>query len=152
MSKVGKLDAVTEYANQLILTEVVDEVAHNIPYPQIWYWHAPIPRHLRTLILDLDNMAADFREPFERSIPPELFIPNRLTLSTNFALDVLLYTSFISPEQEIKQGVHLIPIAQRDRFRVRKQAKLHKLPHWDLSVIELAKMNFTNNVTSFYKS
>ena len=152
MSSAVKLDAVIEYANRLIVSDVVEEVVYEIPYRQVWKWHSPLPLPYRGLIRKLDKMTAHNREAFDAALPPEAFIPNKLCFATNFAIDFFLYTKFIDHDAWMKHECHVIQVAAKDRLRVRRFAKAHDLPHMDLSMITPTAVSFKNKIASLYKA
>lgn len=152
MSKTKSLDGVTEYANRLIISEVVEEVVYEIPYRQVWKWHSPLPKPYGALIRKLDKMTAHNRNAFDAALPPEVFIPNRLCFATNFAIDFFIYTKFIDHNAWMKHECHVIQVATKDRMRVRKHAKSHNLPHMDLSMITPTAVSFKNKIASLYRA
>ena len=93
MSEVKSLDGVTEYANRLIQSEVVDEVSVTTPYPQVWKWHSPLPKPFREIFQKMDEVTTNNLKAFAAALPPEALIPNKLVFATNFEVDFFFYAN-----------------------------------------------------------
>lgn len=152
MSEVKSLDGVTEYANRLIQSAVVEEVSVTTPYPQVWKWHSPLPKPLREIFQKMDEMTVNNLKAFAAALPPEALIPNKLVFATNFEVDFFFYAKFFEVDAYIKKECHAIEVATKDRLRVRKHVKAHKLPHVDFPIITLPVAHFKDKIATLYKT
>ena len=150
MSKATTLDGVIDYANRLVQREVMEIVVVDTPYDQTWKWHSPLPKPFRELFSNMDEEARNNLRAFEAALPPEAFIPDTLIFATNFEVDFLFYTAFYRPDAEIVAESHAIQIDPEDRMRVRKHAKLHKLPHAEFPLINLPVRRYGGKVSELF--